>query len=360
MNRRAFGIRCAIRTLLTLGLLAGISATTMAQGFRGGGSPGGGGMSSPEESFRRIDTNGDGVIDAGEVQQVDGFRKQFLTQMGIDGSRPVSLREYTEKREQAMRSFDPQQFRRPDSGGGSLGGGGVPGFGGPLGSGGGPPSFPSRSESDRGDGRRSEEPGRDERRDDRDRGRDERRESSNSSKSSKKSAKPKERVTKELPADYRDKDKNGDGQIGLYEWDRKAFAQFYALDRNGDGLLTPDELIAATKKSSSSDKSSSKSATTTSTAAPSGDTKSSPSTSDSTKPSDSSSMKSASATATTESSPGIKSFVGLDSNRDGKLSEEEWRRSRTARGKFEKAKIELKFPVDQAQFVEMYNKVEAQ
>ena len=360
MNRRAFGVRCAIQAAFTLILLAGICAPAMAQGFRGGGGTPGGGMPSAEESFRRIDTNGDGVIDGGELQQVDGFRRQFLTQMGIDGSRPVSLREYTEKREQAMRSFDPQQFRRPDSGGGSPGGGGVPGFGGPPGSGGGPPSFPSRSESDRGDGRRSEEPGREDRRDDRDRSRDERRESSSSSKSSKKSAKPKERVTKDLPADYREKDKNGDGQIGLYEWDRKAFAQFYALDRNGDGLLTPDELIAATKKTSSSDKSSSKSNTPTSIEAPSGDTKSSVSTSDTTKPSDSSSMKSASATATTESSPGVKSFVGLDSNRDGKLSEEEWRRSRTARAKFEKAKIELKFPVDQAQFVELYNKVEAQ
>ena len=313
-------------------------------------------MPSPEESFRRIDTNGDGVIDGGEVQQVDGFRRQFLTQMGVDGSRPVSLREYTEKREQAMRSFDPQQFRRPDSGGGSPGGGGFPGFGGPPGSGGGPPSIPPRSDSDRGDGRRSDEPGREER----DRGRDDRRESSSSSKSSKKSAKPKERVTKDLPADYREKDKNGDGQIGLYEWDRKAFAQFYALDRNGDGLLTPDELIAATKKTSSSDKSSTKAVTTTSTAAPSEDSKSSSSTSDSTKPSDSSSVKATSTTTATESSPGVKSFVGLDSNRDGKLSEDEWRRSRTTRGKFEKAKIELKFPVEQAQFVELYNKVEAQ
>lgn len=360
MNRQVLGIRCVLRTFLALSLLAAACTTAMAQGFRGGGSPGGGGMPSPEESFRRIDTNGDGVIDSGEVQQVDGFRKQFLTQLGIDGSRPVGLREYTEKREQAMRNFDPQQFRRPDSGGGSPGGGGFPGFGGAPGSSGGPPSFPPRSDSDRGDGRRSDEPSRDERRDDRDRGRDERRESSSSSKSSKKTAKPKERVTKELPADYREKDKNGDGQIGLYEWDRKAFAQFYALDRNGDGLLTPDELIAATKKSSSSDKSSSKSATPTLTAAPSGDTKSSPSANDATKPSDSSSMKSASASATTESSPGIKSFVSLDSNRDGKLSEDEWRRSRTTRGKFEKAKIELNFPVEQAQFVEMYNKVEAQ
>ena len=348
MNRQIFGIRCVLLTTLALLLLlAGTCTTAMAQGFRGGGPPGGGGgMPSPEDSFRRMDRNQNGQIDPDEVPS---FLRDMYTKAGLDVSRPISQQEFLqgsqkirEQFEQARTSGDFSQFRRPDSGGG------------------GPPSFPSRSESDRGDGRRSEESGRDERRDDRDRGRDERRDSSTSGKSSKKSAKPKERVTKELPADYRDKDKNGDGQIGLYEWDRKAFAQFYALDRNGDGLLTPDELIAATKKSSSSDKSSSKSATMTSTAASSGDTKSSPSTSDSTKPSDSSPMKSASAAVTTESSPGIKSFVGLDSNRDGKLSEDEWRRSRITRGKFEKAKIELKFPVEQAQFVELYNKVEAQ
>lgn len=355
MNRQVLGIRRAFRTIIALTLLAGSGTTVMAQGFRGGsgGPPGGGGFPSPEDSFRRMDRNQNGQIDPDEIPS---FFRDMYTRAGMDVSRPISQQEFLqgsqkirEQFEQARSSGDFSQFRRPEGGGGPPGGSG------------GPPSFPSRSESDRGDSRRTEEPSREERRDDRDRGRDERRDSSSSSKSSKKSAKSKERITKDLPADYRDKDKNGDGQIGLYEWDRKAFAQFYALDRNGDGLLTPDELIAATKKSSSSDKSSSKSSTTN-TAVPSGDaTKSSPSPSDVTTPSDSSATKSAaSATVATESSPGIKSFVSLDSNRDGKLSEEEWRRSRTARGKFEKAKIELTFPVDQAQFVEMYNKAEAQ
>ncbi len=353
MNRHVLGIRGAMRATLTL-LLAVTCTTAMAQGFRGGGPPGGGGggMPSPEDSFRRMDRNQNGQIDPDEIPS---FFRDMYAKAGMDVSRPISQQDFLqgsqklrEQFEQARTSGDFSQFRRPESGGGPPGGSS------------GPPSFPSRSESDRGDGRRPEESGREERRDDRDRGRDDRRESSSSSKSTKKSAKPKTRVTQDLPADYREKDKNGDGQIGLYEWDRKAFAQFYALDRNGDGLLTPDELIAATKKSSSSDKSSSKSATTTSTAAPSGDTSSSLSASDSSKPNDSSSMKTASASATTESSPGIKSFVGLDSNRDGKLSEDEWRRSRTTRGKFEKAKIELKFPVEQAQYVELFNKAEAQ
>lgn len=48
--------------------------------------------------------------------------------------------------------------------------------------------------------------------------------------------------TAALPETYRSLDKNGDGQIGLYEWDRAKFAEFRKLDKNGDGFLTPQEL----------------------------------------------------------------------------------------------------------------------
>ncbi len=46
-----------------------------------------------------------------------------------------------------------------------------------------------------------------------------------------------------LPEAYRSRDKNGDGQIGLYEWERSKFAEFRKLDKNHDGFLTPQELI---------------------------------------------------------------------------------------------------------------------
>lgn len=45
-----------------------------------------------------------------------------------------------------------------------------------------------------------------------------------------------------LPKEYEARDKNGDGQIGMYEWDRSKYAEFMKLDRNGDGFLTPQEL----------------------------------------------------------------------------------------------------------------------
>ena len=38
-------------------------------------------------------------------------------------------------------------------------------------------------------------------------------------------------------------DKNKDGQIALYEWDRSKYAEFKRLDKNHDGILTPQELV---------------------------------------------------------------------------------------------------------------------
>jgi hypothetical protein len=50
-----------------------------------------------------------------------------------------------------------------------------------------------------------------------------------------------------LPPAYRHYDTDGDGQIALYEWKDKGgrVAEFLKLDLNGDGFLTPDELMPA-------------------------------------------------------------------------------------------------------------------
>ncbi len=48
--------------------------------------------------------------------------------------------------------------------------------------------------------------------------------------------------TSPLPAEYQSLDKDGDGQIGLYEWARSQYAEFKKLDKNHDGFLTPKEL----------------------------------------------------------------------------------------------------------------------
>ena len=56
--------------------------------------------------------------------------------------------------------------------------------------------------------------------------------------------KPQPRLTVDLPTKFSEVDKNKDGQIGLYEWDRAKFKEFFALDQNNDGFLTPRELTA--------------------------------------------------------------------------------------------------------------------
>jgi hypothetical protein len=54
----------------------------------------------------------------------------------------------------------------------------------------------------------------------------------------------KTRIVPTLPQEYQLLDKNGDGQIGMYEWSRSKYAEFVKLDKNGDGFLTPQELNA--------------------------------------------------------------------------------------------------------------------
>jgi len=55
-------------------------------------------------------------------------------------------------------------------------------------------------------------------------------------------AKP--RMVPVLPQEFAALDKNGDGQIGMYEWSRTKYAEFVKLDKNGDGFLTAQELGA--------------------------------------------------------------------------------------------------------------------
>lgn len=50
------------------------------------------------------------------------------------------------------------------------------------------------------------------------------------------------RALEELPSEYRGYDKDGDGQVGLYEWPKERIRDFIALDRNDDGFLTITEL----------------------------------------------------------------------------------------------------------------------
>lgn len=75
-----------------------------------------------------------------------------------------------------------------------------------------------------------------------------------------------------LPAWFKECDKNQDGQVALYEWRAagKPIAEFLALDRNDDGLLTPDEVLRSLRDAAQANARSTGQQTASSTARPRG------------------------------------------------------------------------------------------
>jgi Ca2+-binding EF-hand superfamily protein len=58
-------------------------------------------------------------------------------------------------------------------------------------------------------------------------------------------------LPKGLPAWFKELDKDGDGQISLFEWRKagKKISDFHKYDLDGNGLITPDEVLALMKRS---------------------------------------------------------------------------------------------------------------
>src|SRR5581483_7793234 len=146
-----------------------------------------------ESTFRSTDRDGNGEVDADEFRRLSDGTRERMQRIGINGSRPIKKEEFitameaVEEMRRKEREQDQQQRGNSSPNGSS--------------------SRDSRSKDGKGKG--------------------------------------KDKLTVELPAQYAALDKNHDGQIGLYEWDRAKIAEFKALDRNGDGFLTPKELVNA-------------------------------------------------------------------------------------------------------------------
>ena len=183
----------------------------------------------------RFDANKDGKIKRSEVPEAyRGMFDRIWTQFKLDPERTYDRKEL--EKILGVTNSTPSSTPGPSSstGGSSGRSRGGPGSSRSFGPTGGP-SGGSRSFGSRTNGSR---PG----------------ESSSSSSNGARSV----RTLGELPPEYRALDKDGDGQIGLYEWPKNDIATFLRLDLNDDGFVTASELKKPTPKSDSREVESSK------------------------------------------------------------------------------------------------------
>lgn len=311
-------------------ILLGTTDTTFAQPGRGGygrgpggRGPGGDGRSGGGMDFfiNRMDRNQDGKIERDEISRLPGtFRETLEKNVRF----PISREELSKEMPRIMERAR-ERYQR------------------------------DREERDR-DRDRDDDRGRDEDRGRYDRGRgdygrgDYGRDRRGSRYSTPQKKEPeKVRVTADLPEKYSEGDMNKDGQVALFEWRQwkpKEIPRFFALDANRDGILTPRELVIAEKFPPLDDA-----------LALLGDgpeeqeSKSSESKKEAPEPSESKSTEEPNKLVVAEARY---VFRQLDGNKDGKLTDDEWYKSRGARAGFKRQNINFKRPVDTEGFVAVY------
>ncbi|GIX03077.1 MAG: hypothetical protein KatS3mg113_0083 [Planctomycetaceae bacterium] len=289
-----------------------------------------------ERFFRFLDRNGNQQIDPDEYERMPGSVRERLQQAGVSGDRPISLEEFQRAQQAA------EESRRE---------------------------------------------GREERRREESRNNGDSRSSARTDSQKKTASKPK--LTLALPAAYVALDRDKDGQIGFYEWERAKLAEFRQLDRNGDGFLTPRELQGAPAPPAMARETGTAPGTVVSSGtnpAPIGS--SGPATVTALNPSGGGRDRfrggggpngnrntpmserppqPASTPAASEPPPLSPEerlaqqaqgyFKLVDKNGDGQISEEEWKASRGIRPVFERAGVTPTFPYSQADFVQKYREI---
>tara|TARA_R110002095_G_scaffold173591_2_gene150960 strand:- start:2379 stop:3530 length:1152 start_codon:yes stop_codon:yes gene_type:complete len=352
--------------------------------------PGGESRSRGFMSF--LDRNKNGVIEASEFDQMPGRFKETLQAAGVDTSRSMSQQEFERVMPQVMEQMRSQ---RGSSGGDDRGRGGEDrgrggdgrGRGGDdrgrfsfsRGSGsfgGGPPgSFSRRDESsdeDRGGSDRGAMRDRygsfqsdrgtpsESSSDSRSRG------GSKSNSSSKNEPVKPVRTTVDLNKDFVPHDTDLDGQIGLYEWRKNnptKLGEFFTMDLNGDGYLTPREIQLSkdgkTQRSAASFMFALNTGQQTGSQSDAGSTQASTTPDAKTSGNEKPTPAGAAVKVATPASDPIASQAGyffklVDRDKDSTVSPEEWKKSRSMRRMFEGANIDLTQPMSQEQFISHY------
>lgn len=152
----------------------------------------------------------------------------------------------------------------------------------------------------------------------------------------------------ELPAEFAARDRNGDGQIALYEWDRRKYSEFVKLDKNNDGFLTPIELLPAEAVKSLYAK------VTGRTPAPMPGTAGAVA---SAGPAPVAPTTTPGAPAADEMDKEARNIFGqMDQSKNGMIDEDEWARSSRIRPSFERAGIKVSIPINPDTFVQHFRR----
>lgn len=175
------------------------------------------------------------------------------------------------------------------------------------------------------------------------------------------------RATVDLNKDFVPHDSDQDGQIGLYEWRKNnptKLGEFFTMDLNGDGFLTPREI--ALSKAGKTQRSAASFMYALNTG-PQNSSTSPPVTPQLAgkeivaKPAANQTAATPAATekASTPSTDPLTTqanyfFKLVDRNKDNTVSPEEWKKSRSMRRMFEEANIDLSVSMSQEQFVSHY------
>lgn len=309
---------------------------------------------SPDRIFDFMDSDKNGRLDPNEIDNARGPFKEMLGRAGVDYRRGLDRNSFAN-------AFEKIRAQREAEGG-------------------------MRDSSDRGsdrsrdDERRRDESRRDSRGSDEERRRaedEQRRQEYEKRRAEESRAKPpvmrpKERVTMEIPQVFMEGDRDGDGQIGFYEWKkwkRDAVSDFAKLDYNHDGFLTPRELAKGPKDESTI----SSIVASRSSLPPSAQTSSNmpienPSLGNSgttVNPAPAGIPAATSATPLSAAAPevnlnsvaarrGESMFRLLDRDRDGQVAADEWDRSRTLKPLFEQGGVDLKQPMSKEDFLSNY------